>query len=207
MLEGEMPQGFVYVSEYVRDAIEQMRYAVADNFTGRPVDGYLRPRAILTRPAAEALSRAAEGFRKLGYRLLIFDAYRPQRAVNNFLRWAADLSDTLAKDKYYPEIADKADILKNGFVAAKSGHSRGSTIDLTLAFPTGDPLPMGTGFDCFGPRAAHGAQDIAPEETAARALLCRGMIEAGFKPYDAEWWHYTLINEPFPQTYFDFPVA
>ena len=203
----QLPEGFVYVSSLIPDLIEQMRYAGSDNFVGQPVDGYLAPRAVLTVQAARALQIAAEDFSLQGLRLLIFDAYRPARAVAHFLRWAADEKDVKMRDLYYPEISDKADILKNGYVAARSSHSRGSTVDLTLALADGTPLEMGTGFDYFGSRASHGAPGIGPKETANRALLCRFMISSGFKPYAEEWWHYTLENEPYPDTYFDFPVV
>ncbi len=201
-----LPEGFVYVRDLIPDCIEQMRYAGEDNFVGTVVDGYLAPRAVLTREAAEALQKAAELARAKGYRLLIFDAYRPQRAVDHFLRWAADPEDTKTQAHYYPDIKDKRDILKNGYVAARSGHSRGSTIDLTLADGDGVPIPMGTDFDWFGPRAGHGARGLTREETANRKLLRSIMEKAGFKAYLAELWHYTLKNEPYPGTYFDFPV-
>ena len=204
--ESALPEGFVYVKDLIPDCIEQMRYAGEENFVGAVVDGYLAPRAILTESAAQALQKAAEAARAKGYRLLIYDAYRPQRAVDHFLRWAADPEDTKNQAHYYPDIKDKRDILKNGYVAARSGHSRGSTIDLTLADGDGIPIPMGTDFDWFGPRAGHGARGLTKEETANRKLLRSIMEKAGFKAYLAEWWHYTLKNEPYPGTYFDFPV-
>ncbi len=204
--EEALPGGFAYVKDLVPDCIEQMRYAGEDNFVGTVVDGYLAPRAVLTREAAEALQKAAELARAKGYRLVIFDAYRPQRAVDHFLRWAADPDNTKTQAHYYPDIKDKRDILKNGYVAARSGHSRGSTVDLTLADENGVPVPMGTDFDWFGPRAGHGAKGLTKEETANRRLLRSIMEKAGFKAYKAEWWHYTLKNEPYPGTYFDFPV-
>ena len=204
--EDALPEGFVHVRDLIPDVVEQMRYAGEDNFVGTAVDGYLAPRAVLTREAAEALQKAADLARAKGYRLLIFDAYRPQRAVDHFLRWAADPDDTKTQDHYYPDIKDKRDILKNGYVAARSGHSRGSTVDLTLADENGVPIPMGTDFDWFGPRAGHGAKGLTKEETANRRLLRSIMEKAGFKAYKAEWWHYTLKNEPYPGTYFDFPV-
>lgn len=206
MREETLPDGFVYVRDYVPDAIEDMRYAGTDNFVGARVDGYEDRRAILTRGAAQALKAMADGLRMQGYRLMIFDAYRPRRAVAHFLRWAADVNDVKMREKYYPEILDKADILKKGFVAAKSSHSRGSTVDLTLTDASGTPLWMGTGFDLFSSLAAHGAPGITGEAAENRALLCRQMIGAGFKPYDNEWWHYTLLNEPFPDRDFDFVV-
>ena len=206
MNENKLPEGFCYVRDLIPDIIEDMRYASDDNFVGMPVDGYLTPRAILTVEAAQALKGVAEDFRLQGLRLMIFDAYRPTRAVAHFLRWAQDKNDTKMQSKYYPDIVNKADILRRGYVAEKSSHSRGSTVDLTLTDQNGEELPMGTGFDFFGARAGHGAADITKEETQNRALLCKFMLAAGFKPYQEEWWHYTLKNEPFPDTYFDFEV-
>ena len=201
-----LPEGFVHVSDLIPDCIEQMRYAGENNFVGAVVDGYLAPRAILTEQAAQALVIAARLAREKGYRLLIFDAYRPQTAVDHFVRWAHDPDDVKMQAYYYPEIPSKPDILKKGYVAVRSGHSRGSTVDLTLADEDGTPIPMGTDFDWFGPRAAHGAKGLTREEQANRKLLRSIMEKAGFRPYQAEWWHYTLKNEPYPGTYFDFPV-
>ncbi len=206
MNESKLPEGFCYVRDLIPDIIEDMRYASDDNFIGTPVDGYLAPRAILTIEAAQALKGVAEDFRLQGLRLMIFDAYRPTRAVAHFQRWAQDKNDTKMQSKYYPDIVNKADILRRGYVAEKSSHSRGSTVDLTLTDQSGEEQPMGTGFDFFGIRAGHGAADITKEETQNRALLCKFMLAAGFKPYQEEWWHYTLKNEPFPDTYFDFEV-
>ena len=204
--EDALPEGFVHVRDLIPDVIEQMRYFGDENFVGTTVDGYLAPAAILTREAALALQKAADAAREKGYRLLIFDAYRPQSAVDHFLRWAADPYDVKTQAHYYPDIKNKEDILKKGYVAAHSGHSRGSTVDLTLATPDGQPLPMGTDFDWFGPRAAHGASGLTRTERENRQLLRRLMEAAGFSAYSAEWWHYTLKHEPFPGTYFNFPV-
>ena len=204
--EDALPEGFVHVRDLIPDCVEQMRYAGEENFVGQVIDGYLAPAAILTKEAAQALEKAAALAREKGYRLLIFDAYRPQRAVAHFWRWAKDAEDTKTQANYYPGIDDKRDLLKKGYIAMRSGHSRGSTVDLTLADGQGEPLPMGTDFDFFGPRAAHGAKGLTAQERANRRLLKRIMEQAGFRAYEAEWWHYTLKNEPCPDTYFDFPV-
>ena len=207
MSDYQLPDGFVYIRSLIPDVREIMAYATDDNFTGARVNGYLAPRAILTRPAARALTMVAMAAGADGYGLAIFDAYRPARAVRRFVQWANDPADTATQAAYYPEFADKAELLRGGFIAERSGHSRGSTVDLTLyRLQDGGLVPMGTGFDRFGPLAAHGAEGITAEETANRAYLCRMMISAGFMPYSAEWWHYTLKNEPYPDTYFDFPV-
>lgn len=207
MTENKLPQGFVHVRDLIPDIREEMRYATSHNFTGVPVDGYLAPRAILTREAAAALTLADAAAKADGYGLSIFDAYRPERAVRHFMRWAQDAADTATQADYYPEFADKLDLLRQGFIAERSGHSRGSTVDLTL-YSLADcrSLDMGTDFDRFGPLAAHGAEGITAEQAENRAILCRLMIAAGFVPYSAEWWHYTLKDEPYTDRYFDFPV-
>lgn len=204
--EPALPDGFVRVRTLIPDLIEQMRYFGADNFTGGPVDGYLAPCAILSEKAAMALAKAAGAARKLGYRLVIFDAYRPQRAVDAFLRWADDPSDTRMRESNYPGIQDKRDLVGRGYISARSAHSRGSAVDLTLAKEDGTLLDMGTDFDRFGPEAAHGAKGLTKEQAANRRTLRRLMEQAGFSAYRAEWWHYRLKNEPFPDTWFDFPV-
>ena len=202
-----LPEGFVYVRDVIPDICEEMYYATLNNFVGRPIDGYNAKKAILTRKAAQALEIAAMAARADGLRLVIFDAYRPERAVRHFLRWVKDTEDTMTQAQYYPEFANKSMLLAKGFIASRSGHSRGSTVDLTLAPLDGkEPLEMGTHFDRFGPLAAHGAERITETATRNRAYLCSLMIGAGFAPYSAEWWHYSLQDEPFPGTYFDFPV-
>lgn len=207
MAGNALPEGFVYLKDLMPDIEEAMYYATENNFVGRPVDGYNAPRAILTRQAAQALELVRLAARADGYRLVIFDAYRPERAVRHFLRWAKDAVDTKTKPEYYPEFRDKAELIAGGYIAERSGHSRGSTVDLTLAdAQTGERLEMGTGFDRFGPLAAHGAQGVTQAAADNRAYLCRLMLGAGFAPYSAEWWHYTLKDEPFMDQYFDFPI-
>ena len=203
-----LPDGFVYVRDLIPDIREDMVYATENNFVGAKIDGYFAQRAILTRKAAQALALASLAAHGDGYRFVVFDAYRPARAVRHFMRWAEDADDTHTQEAYYPEFPDKQALISGGFIARRSGHSRGSTIDLTLmSMETGELLEMGTGFDRFGPLAAHGAEGISEAAANNRAYLCRLMIGAGFEPYSAEWWHYTLKDEPYPDTYFDFEVA
>ena len=207
MQNAELPEGFVYVSSLIPDVREDMVYATEHNFVGAPIDGYQARRAILTRKAAQALELVSLAAHGDGYRLVIFDAYRPEQAVRHFMRWAEDESDTRTRADYYPEFPDKQTMITGGFIAQRSGHSRGSTVDLSLlSLDTGEFLEMGTGFDRFGPLAAHGAEGISETAARNRAYLCRLMLGAGFMPYSAEWWHYTLKDEPYPETYFDFPV-
>ncbi len=205
MGEQVMPDSFVAIQDVIDDAVIDIRYAGSDNFIGAPVDGYEQPVALLTREAADALALVARDMRGKGYRLLIYDAYRPQRAVAHFQRWAEDLADTRMQQAYYPR-EDKAKMFDRGYIAARSGHSRGSTVDLTLIDATGTPLDMGTGFDFMDERSAHGAEGLTDAQVANRALLRAAMEARNFRAYKAEWWHYTKIDEPFPDTYFDFPV-
>ncbi|HOM03103.1 MAG TPA: M15 family metallopeptidase [Acetivibrio sp.] len=201
-----LPDGFVYVTDVIPTAQLEIRYFSNDNFTGTVIDGYEAPKAILTEEAAYALKIAADALYEQGYYIKIFDAYRPQRAVNHFVRWAQDLDDAKMKEKYYPEL-DKSVLFKLGYIAEKSGHSRGSTVDLTLAhISTGEELDMGSGFDFFGEISNHGTHLITPEQEKNRNILRDAMVAAGFEAYTKEWWHYKLKNEPYPDTYFDFPV-
>jgi D-alanyl-D-alanine dipeptidase len=200
-----LPAPFCDVATLIPDAVLDIRYAGYNNFVGRPVDGYHAARAILTRPAARALVRAADALRAQGYRLCLFDAYRPQRAVDHFMRWAQDPQDTCGKAQFYPQL-EKKDLFPLGYIAARSGHSRGSTVDLTLAYPDGSAVDMGGPFDFFGPVSALYAAQITPAQRTNRALLHQAMTDAGFRDYSEEWWHYTLRDEPYPNTYFDFPI-
>ncbi len=200
-----MPDSFVSIQDVIADAVIDLRYAGSDNFIGEPVDGYEQPVALITREAADALALVAQDMRDAGYRLLIYDAYRPQRAVAHFMRWARDPDDTRMKQAYYPR-EDKAEMFQRGYIAEKSGHSRGSTVDLTLIDASGAPLDMGTTFDFMDAQSAHGAQGLTEAQVANRALLRSAMEARGFRAYEAEWWHYTKIDEPFKDTWFDFPV-
>jgi D-alanyl-D-alanine dipeptidase len=201
-----LPDGFVYITDVIPTALLEIRYFSEDNFVGAVIDGYEAPKAILTREAAQALKTAADKLYGQGYYIKIFDAYRPQRAVNHFVRWAEDLDDTKMKEKYYPDL-DKSVLFKLGYIAERSGHSRGSTVDLTLIdISTGEELDMGSGFDFFGEISNHGTSLITPEQEKNRNILRDAMVDAGFEVYPEEWWHYKLKDEPYPDTYFDFPV-
>ena len=200
-----LPTGFVYVSDVIPTAREDVRYAGSHNFVGRPVDGYAAARIVLTIEAAKALKAAAEAFAAKGYTLLLYDGYRPQRAVNHFMRWAEDLEDTCAKAEFYPDL-NKAELFDRGYIARRSGHSRGSTIDLTLLDGNGRALDMGGEFDWFSPISGHAYADLTDTQKSNRLLLKNGMMDAGFLPYSEEWWHYRLKDEPYPDTYFDFVI-
>ena len=201
-----LPDGFVYITDVCPDVILEIRYYSTYNFVGARVDDYLAPTAILSKEAAAALKLANDELRAQGYAIKVFDAYRPQGAVTHFMRWAADENDVLTKEYFYPEI-DKARIIPDGYIMERSGHSRGSTVDLTIIeMRTGKELDMGSPFDFFGPESHHGTDLINFIQAENRLILRLAMENAGFNIYDEEWWHYTLINEPYPDTYFDFPV-
>ena len=204
-LAQERPAAFVDVATVVPGLAVEARYAGSHNFVGRPIDGYQASRCFLTQAAATALAEVARDLAPRGLVLKVFDCYRPVRAVTNFVRWARDLNDTAGKKEFYPDV-DKRTLFRDGYISARSGHSRGSTLDLTLAHADGQQLDMGTPFDFFSPRSWPGASDVSPEAKANRALLAGAMRRRGFRPYDREWWHFTLVHEPFPDTYFDFPV-
>jgi D-alanyl-D-alanine dipeptidase len=206
--EGAMPAAFVDAAEVVEGLVVDMRYFGADNFVGARIEGYERPRCLLTRQAAEALALVQKDFGTRGLGVKVFDCYRPVRAVAHFIRWARDPSDQKRKAEFYPDV-DKRDLFRLGYIATRSGHSRGSTVDLTLVRLGGEkplPLDMGTRFDFFGRQSWPSAKSVGEEAQANRALLAAAMRRGGFAPYDREWWHFTLANEPFPHTYFDFPV-
>jgi D-alanyl-D-alanine dipeptidase len=203
-----LPEGFVYLDVAIPDIAVELRYFTSDNFVGRPVDGYVHAHAILSKPAAAALARVQESLRPFGLGLKVFDAYRPQRAVDHFVRWAADLQDRETKAKYYPRVAKK-DLFSEGYIAARSSHSRGSTVDLTIVFRAPDgtvkELDMGSSWDFFGPISWPASDAVSAQQRANRTLLRTLMMNHGFQPYTQEWWHFTLRNEPHPETYFDFP--
>lgn len=206
----DRPDLFVDVTTLVPDAVLDVRYFSTNNFVGARVDGYAAPRCLLTRPAAVALARVAAEARKKGFGLRIFDCYRPARAVAHFARWASDLADEKTKAAYYPDVAKK-DLFAEGYIAARSGHSRGSTLDLTLVErasggEVGREVDMGTPFDLFSPRSWPDSPAVTADQRANRRMLADLMAAGGFKPFDKEWWHFTLKNEPFPDTYFDFPI-
>ena len=201
-----LPPGFVYIADIIPEAVQDIRYYDDNNFMGCPADGYETPVAILTKEAALALKNVSDMCRSMGYGLKIFDAYRPQAAVNHFVRWSKVPQDTVNQTLFYPNI-NKSKLFSLGYLSSKSGHSRGSTVDLTLIdLATGEELDMGTPFDFLDARSHFNAKGLANEQIYNRSLLRSLMEKYGFKAYGKEWWHFTLIDEPFPKTYFDFPV-
>jgi D-alanyl-D-alanine dipeptidase len=201
----ERPAQFVDAAALVPGLIVDMRYAGAHNFVGRPIDGYEAPRCLLTQAAAGALAEVARDLARRGLVLKVLDCYRPVRAVAAFVRWARDIGDAAGKAEFYPDV-DKRILFRSGYIASRSGHSRGSTVDLTLAQADGRELDMGTPFDFFSPASWPSDPSVSREAQANRALLAAAMRRRGFRPYAKEWWHFTLSGEPFPATYFDFPV-
>lgn len=207
---------FVLISDVVPDAILEIRYFSTYNFIGERIPGYEEPIAILTRQAADSLKAVSDDLMKQGYRLKIFDAYRPQRAVDFFMAWAKDTTDTRMKEYFYPEL-EKSVLVPREYVAEKSGHTRGSTVDLTLFdMKLEKEVDMGCTYDYFGvashpdvqPGQEIGAyKPITQEQYDNRMILQKAMVSHGFKIYDCEWWHFTLKDEPFPDTYFNFPIA
>jgi D-alanyl-D-alanine dipeptidase len=202
-----MNADFVFVDELVPGIRWDAKYATWDNFTGRPVDGYLANRIAGTRELCAALERARAEATSRGFGLLLWDGYRPQRAVDHFVRWSREPEDGRTKQRHYPNI-DKAAMFEQGYVATRSGHSRGSTVDLTLYhLATGELARMGGDHDLMDTVSHHGARGIPAAAARNREHLRSVMESSGFRAYDCEWWHYTLADEPHPDTYFDFPVG
>jgi D-alanyl-D-alanine dipeptidase len=202
-----MNNDFVFVDEFVPGIRWDAKYATWDNFTGKPVDGYQANRVVGTRALCAALDRAREKAASVGFGLLLWDGYRPQRAVDCFLYWSKLPEDGRTKLRHYPNI-DRPEMFEQGYVAAKSGHSRGGTVDLTLYdLATGELAPMGGDHDLMDPVSHHGATGITPLEAKNRQRLYCIMEDCGFNSYDREWWHYTMKHEPYPNTYFDFPIT
>jgi D-alanyl-D-alanine dipeptidase len=202
-----MRDDFVFVDEFVPGMRWDAKYATWDNFTGKPVDGYLANRIVGTRALCVALEMAQGKAASLGFGLLLWDGYRPQRAVDSFRRWSEQPEDGRTKPRHYPKI-DRPEMFARGYVATRSGHSRGSTVDLTLYdLATDELVPMGGHHDLMDPVSHHGADGITPAAARNRRHLSEIMADCGFEWYDAEWWHYTLKDEPYPDTYFDFPIA
>jgi D-alanyl-D-alanine dipeptidase len=204
------PAGFVDAAQAVPGLVVEARYAGADNFIGRPIAGYGAARCVLTVQAASALAAVQQELQAFGLGLKVFDCYRPQRAVDDFVRWAQDLQDQQRKAEHYPRV-DKRDLFKEGYIAQRSGHSRGSTVDLTLVArgngaESGPELDMGGRFDLFDISSAGASPQPTPTQRANRLLLRTLMKAHGFRPYAAEWWHFTLVGEPHPETWFDFEV-
>ena len=199
--------GFVVLADVVPDIIQEIRYYSTYNFVGERITGYHEPCALMTKDAALALKDVADELREKGYRLKVYDAYRPQMAVDHFVRWAEDLNDKRMKPYFYPKV-DKTRLFADGYIDAKSGHSRGSTIDLTIFdMSTGKEVDMGGTFDYFGELSHpdyHG--ELTEQQIKNRYILREAMTRHGFKPLATEWWHFTLRNEPYPDTYFNFPV-
>ena len=198
--------GFVRLQDVIPEALPEIRYAGNNNFVGERIDGYEEPVALMAREAAEALSRVNGEAAARGLGLKIFDAYRPRRAVEHFMRWAADPEDQRMKEAFYPDIP-KAEIIPRGYVAPESSHSRGSTVDLTLVdLQTREELDMGGSFDFFGERSHPDYAGLTEAQRANRRLLREMMTRQVFLPIETEWWHFTLANEPYPETCFTFPV-
>ena len=195
---------FAPVSSIIYDAAYDIRYYSANNFTGNRINGYKAPIAYMTKEALQALSIAADDLRKQGYRLLIWDAYRPQKAVTNFVEWINNPNDKGDKS-FYPKLK-KSDLLQGNYIAEKSGHTRGSTIDLTIIKKNGSFVDMGGTFDLFSEISHPDYKKLTRKQKHNRKILHNAMVKAGFNGIDSEWWHFTLKNEPFPDTYFDFDV-
>lgn len=206
-IPAQIPESFEYITKEIPEIHLDIRYATKNNFMGRVVKGYASPKVVLTKKALIALKSAEADFKHIGLGIKVFDAYRPQRAVDDFMVWIKVENDTLMKQRYYPDL-DKKDLVPQGYIAEKSGHSRGSTIDISLIYLKGDKagkdLDMGGRWDFFGKRSNYDFPEINQKQKENRALLQKIMSEHGFIPYAQEWWHFSLAEEPFPTTYFDF---
>ena len=201
------PSGFVVLAEYVPSIIQEIRYYSTYNFIGDRIDGYEEPVALLTIEAARALKAAANELFVQGYRLKVFDAYRPATAVKHFVLWGIEDLDQRMKPYFYPDL-EKQELFQQGYIAKRSSHSRGSTVDLTLLdMRTGQELDMGSPFDLFSERSHPDSRAVTDEQYENRMFLRNAMLRGGFAPLDCEWWHFTLKDEPYPDTYFEFPVS
>ncbi|MDC1226961.1 M15 family metallopeptidase [Algibacter sp.] len=202
----QLPNGFVYVEDVIPDLEVELRYFTSNNFVGKPIEGYHSNKLILTLESAQALKLVHEALQEQNLCLKVYDGYRPQSAVNHFIKWARDLNDTINKHTFYPDVK-KRNLFKEEYIASKSGHSRGSTLDLTIIDGnTGIPLDMGSAYDFFGQESWVDYTNITEKQKANRQLLQRFMLKFGFRNYPKEWWHFTLRGEPFRDTYFDFAV-
>lgn len=202
----QLPDGFVYVQDKIPLIQIELRYFSSNNFVGEPIIGYEKQELILSEKATEALQLVQQELNKKGLGLKVYDAYRPQRAVDHFVVWASKLNDTVLKQQYYPDV-DKKDLFKDGYIASKSSHTRGSTVDITLIdFKTGNDIDMGTPYDFFGTASWVNYDKITTKQKWYRKQLQDVMLKHGFKNYPQEWWHFTLKDEPFPDTYFDFVI-
>ncbi|MFZ1344897.1 M15 family metallopeptidase [Thiothrix eikelboomii] len=208
MTQTQLPTGFVRLSTYAPLIVRDMRYYGSNNFLGEPVDGYQQNEAILTTAAAKALVQVQTALAEFGLGLKIFDAYRPQQAVNHFLRWEHLPEDHQIAERFHPDLS-KSELFAQGYIAKRSSHTRGSTVDLSLVnlqHPSHPELDMGTEFDFFGPASAPNYPKLTPNQRANRLLLKLVMEGYGFQGFNLEWWHFTLGHEPYPHQYFDFVV-
>ena len=201
------PSGFVLLADYIPHIVQEIRYYATYNFIGERIDGYEEPCALLTIEAARALKGAANELFVQGYRLKVFDAYRPVSAVRQFILWGIEDQDIRMKPYFYPDL-EKQELFSRGYIAKQSSHSRGSAIDLTLLdMRTGKEVDMGSPFDLFSEISHPDCRDITDEQYENRMLLQQAMVRNGFAPLDCEWWHFCLKDEPYPDTYFTFPVS
>ncbi|WP_339614686.1 M15 family metallopeptidase [uncultured Winogradskyella sp.] len=201
-----LPDGFVYAKDIIPDLDVELRYFTTNNFVGDTIDGYKTNKLILTKETAEKLKLVREELQEQNLCLKVYDGYRPQSAVNHFIRWARDLNDTINKQQFYPDV-NKRNLFKAGYIASRSGHSRGSTLDLTITNgETGEPIDMGSPYDFFGEQSWVNYKVITEKQKENRQLLQTVMLKHNFRNYPKEWWHFTLRWEPFPKTYFDFEV-
>ncbi len=201
------PTGFVVLADKVPAIVQEIRYYSTYNFIGDRINGYEEPCALLTKEAARALLAISNEMVVRGYRLKIFDAYRPACAVRHFMMWGIEDLDLRMKPYFYPDL-EKQELFNLGFIASKSSHSRGSTVDLTLLdMKTGKELDMGSPFDLFSEISHPDSKLVTPQQYENRMKLQSAMIRGGFEPIDCEWWHFTLKDEPYPDTYFEFPVS
>ena len=201
-----LPKGFVYVNEVIPSIVLEIRYYGEENFIGEPIMGYHAPQAILSYKATMALQKVQQSLASFGLGLKVFDAYRPQKAVDHFVRWGRDLANTKMKDRYYPTV-EKKNLFKEGYIATQSGHSRGSTVDVTIIdLSSHEELDMGSPFDLFDKQSWVYYTGITPQQRANRMLLHTLMVAHGFRSLKEEWWHFTLQDEPYKTRYFDFDV-
>lgn len=201
-----LPEGFVYAKDVIPDLEVELRYFTSNNFVGDTIDGYKANSLIITKETAEALNKVQQELQQQNLCLKIYDGYRPQRAVDHFMRWAKDLNDTVNKQQFYPDV-EKRYLFREEYIATRSGHSRGSTIDLTIIDGmTSEPLDMGSPYDFFGKESWVNYTDFSEDQKANRQLLQAVMLKHNFRNYAKEWWHFTLRAEPFPDTYFDFEI-
>ena len=206
LVTAQLPEGFVYVTDVIPSIKLEMRYCSYNNFVGKPIEGYNAEVCIVTQLAANALIKVQEELKTQNKSLKIFDAYRPQQAVNHFMKWAKNINDTLTKRQFYPDVA-KQNLFIEEYIATRSRHSSGSTVDLTIVdLTTGEELDMGSAYDFFGEQSWINYKEITEAQKENRQLLQHVMLKHGFRNYPKEWWHFTLRGEPFKNQYFNFPV-